>query len=215
MTYKFEIFDFDGTIVDTGPGITNAVGHALERLGLGRNTLEFRKRFVGPPLTGAFEEYCGIDHDSAVRAVEYFREYYVDRGIHEAEPYEGIPDAVRSLSESGRILSVASSKPMVFVEQLLERFGIRDCFSVVLGSGLDGSLTDKSEAVKLVVSKLGASSHDCVMVGDRRFDIIGAKTNGLFSVGVSYGYGSYEELEEAGADRIVNSVEELREFLLQ
>ena len=215
MTYKYVIFDFDGTLVDTGPGITNAVGHALEKMGLGRKTLEFRKKFVGPPLTDAFEEYCGIDRESAVRAVGYFREYYADRGIYESEPYCGIRDAVRSLAASGKILAVASSKPMIFVEQLLERFEVRDCFSVVLGSGLDGSLTDKAEAVKLTLSKLAADEGDCVMVGDRRFDIIGAKANGIFSVGVSYGYGSYCELEEAGADIIVNSVDELLELLLQ
>ena len=206
---KFILFDFDGTITDTGEGIIKGVEYALVKMGKDPGTEDDRRRFVGPPLRQAFERFCDMDTPTATEAVRVYREYYSEIGLFEACLYDGIADQLRRLKENGAKIAVASSKPTIFINRLIEYFEIEDLFDFVAGSELDGRNTDKAAVIEIAMKYLGANKEDTVMVGDRNHDIIGAKKHGIVSVGVLYGYGSREELTATDADRIAENVSEL------
>lgn len=216
---KYFLFDLDGTLTDPKEGITTCVQYALHSLGIEEPDLDRLESFIGPPLKDSFMEFCGMDEEQAQAAVKKYRERFNDKGLYENEIYPGIAPMLQMLSEKGFRLAVASSKPTVFVEKILEHFGIRQYFKVVVGSELDGSRTSKDQVVMEALRQLfGAKPilyHEVYMIGDRRFDVEGARAMKVESVGVTYGYGGMEELREAHADYIVESVEELREFLLR
>ncbi|MDY2938371.1 MAG: HAD-IA family hydrolase [Fusicatenibacter sp.] len=206
------LFDLDGTLTDSGPGITRCVQYALQSFGIEEPDLKKLECFVGPPLKESFMKYGGLDDDQAEKAVEKYRERYQDTGIFENEVYEGIPELLQFLKERGKILAVASSKPEVYVERILEHFQLRDYFTVVSGAELDGRRTKKAEVIEEALRRLGCSRkrQNVVMVGDRLQDVEGASSCGLLCVGAAYGYGGREELETAGAARVCDTVEELR-----
>ncbi|MBR5453747.1 MAG: HAD hydrolase-like protein [Clostridia bacterium] len=210
---KFILFDFDGTITDTGEGIINAVEYTLVKMGKDPGSEADRRRFVGPPLRQAFERFSDMDTPTATEAVRVYREYYRETGLFEASLYDGVTEQLRRLRESGAVTAVASSKPTIFINKLIEHFGITDLFDFVAGSELDGTHTDKAEVIAIAMEHLGAAKEDTVMVGDRSHDIIGAKKHGLASVGVLYGYGSREELTESGADAIAAETTELYDII--
>lgn len=216
---KYFLFDLDGTLTDPKEGITTCVQYALHSLGIEEPDLDRLESFIGPPLKDSFMEFYGMDEEQAQAAVKKYRERFNDKGLYENEIYPGIAPMLQMLSEKGFRLAVASSKPTVFVEKILEHFGIRQYFKVVVGSELDGSRTNKDQVVMEALRQLfGAKPilyHEVYMIGDRRFDVEGARAMKVESVGVTYGYGGMEELREAHADYIVESVEELREFLLR
>ncbi len=216
---KYFLFDLDGTLTDPKEGITTCVQYALHSLGIEEPDLDRLESFIGPPLKDSFMEFYGMDEEQAQAAVKKYRERFNDKGLYENEIYPGIAPMLQMLSEKGFRLAVASSKPTVFVEKILEHFGIRQYFKVVVGSELDGSRTSKDQVVMEALWQLfGAKPilyHEVYMIGDRRFDVEGARAMKVESVGVTYGYGGMEELREAHADYIVESVEELREFLLR
>jgi len=216
---KYFLFDLDGTLTDPKEGITTCVQYALHSLGIEEPDLDMLESFIGPPLKDSFMEFYGMDEEQAQAAVKKYRERFNDKGLYENEIYPGIAPMLQMLSEKGFRLAVASSKPTVFVEKILEHFGIRQYFKVVVGSELDGSRTSKDQVVMEALRQLfGAKPilyHEVYMIGDRRFDVEGARAMKVESVGVTYGYGGMEELREAHADYIVESVEELREFLLR
>ena len=216
---KYFLFDLDGTLTDPKEGITTCVQYALHSLGIEEPDLDRLESFIGPPLKDSFMEFYGMDEEQAQAAVKKYRERFNDKGLYENEIYPGIAPMLQMLSEKGFRLAVASSKPTVFVEKILEHFGIRQYFKVVVGSELDGSRTSKDQVVMEALRQLfGAKPilyHEVYMIGDRRFDVEGARAMKVESVGVTYGYGGMEELREAHADYIVESVEELREFLLR
>ena len=216
---KYFLFDLDGTLTDPKEGITTCVQYALHSLGIEEPDLDRLESFIGPPLKDSFMEFYGMDEEQAQAAVKKYRERFNDKGLYENEIYPGIAPMLQMLSEKGFRLAVASSKPTVFVEKILEHFGIRQYFKVVVGSELDGSRTSKDQVVMEALRQLfGAKPilyHEVYMIGDRRFDVDGARAMKVESVGVTYGYGGMEELREAHADYIVESVEELREFLLR
>ncbi len=216
---KYFLFDLDGTLTDPKEGITTCVQYALHSLGIEEPDLDKLESFIGPPLKDSFMEFYGMDEEQAQAVVKKYRERFNDKGLYENEIYPGIAPMLQMLSEKGFRLAVASSKPTVFVEKILEHFGIRQYFKVVVGSELDGSRTSKDQVVMEALRQLfGAKPilyHEVYMIGDRRFDVEGARAMKVESVGVTYGYGGMEELREAHADYIVESVEELREFLLR
>lgn len=216
--YKYLLFDLDGTISDSGPGITRCLQLALKELGIDA-TINELKRFVGPPLKQSFREFYGFNDEQIENAVSLYRATYSTEGIFENEIYPGMADLLKDLHSDGRILLVASSKPLVFVEKVLKHFGVYECFDIVMGSELDGSNDDKLEIIKSALSRyFGTVPNDlseCVMIGDRKFDIDAANAINMPNIGVSYGYGSYEELKEHKACTICNSVEELRKTLYQ
>ncbi len=216
---KYLLFDLDGTLTDPKVGITTCVQYALHSFGIEEPDLDNLEPFIGPPLKESFMNFYQMSEEQAEAAVEKYRERFKDTGIFENKLYDGIPEMLRTLQSKGMFLAVASSKPTVFVERILEHFNIAKFFSVVVGSELDGSRVNKDEVVQEALKRLfkdqPVQKDQVYMIGDRKFDVEGAKALQVESVGVTYGYGSMEELKAAKADYIVRSVEELQKFLLR
>lgn len=212
--YKVILFDLDGTLTESGEGITKSVQYALEKIGKPEENLEKLKVFVGPPLLEQFMKYAQVDLETARQAVVYYRERYAEVGIYENSLYPGVEKMLRALKNKGYRLAVASSKPEYFVTKVLEYFGLTDCFEEIVGSEMDGSRTTKSEVIEEALKRLNMSRRrrEAVMVGDREHDIIGAEACGLDCVAVSYGYGPAEELESAKPLKIVDSADGLLDF---
>ena len=205
------LFDLDGTLTESGEGIMKSVQYALEKLGIIEENQENLRRFIGPPLLESFMNYYGMDQETAAQAVVYYRERYTDKGIFENELYPKIPQLLEILQINDKILGVASSKPEVYVKQILEHFGIDQYFQVIVGSELDGSRTKKPEVIEEALRRLNMQTErdKVLMVGDREHDVSGAISCGLQCIGVAYGYGSREELEKAGAVYVADTVEDL------
>lgn len=212
MKYQVILFDLDGTVTDSGPGIMNSVQYALERFGISRQEKAKLRRFVGPPLTDSFERFYGLSHAEALKAVQYYREYYTAGGIFENSVYEGMQETLQELKANGCKIYLATSKPQVFSDQILEHFGLHVYFDGAVGSFLDGGRTDKAEVIAEVLRQAGITEEmkkQVLMVGDREYDMIGAHKQGIDAAGVLYGYGCQEELEQAGADFIISSPKDL------
>ncbi len=216
---KYLLFDLDGTLTDPKVGITTCVQYALRSFGIEEPDLDRLEPFIGPPLRDSFQKFYGFSPEQAEEAVAKYRERFQDVGIFENQVYDGIPQMLRTLQSKGIHLAVASSKPEVFVRRILEHFQIDQYFEVVVGSELDGTRDNKDEVVREALGRLSGEQpvalEDVYMIGDRSYDVEGARALGVESVGVTYGYGSMEELKEAKADYIVRSVEELQKFLLR
>lgn len=215
MRYEYILFDLDGTVTDSALGITNSVTHALNKYGITVNDRSELNRFVGPPLHDSFKDFYGFSSEDANKAVEYYREYYVDKGIFENIVYDGCEELFQALKENGRTLILATSKPEVFAKQILEYFDLAKYFTYIAGSNLDGTRTKKDEVIKYALESCNIMDlTKSIMIGDREYDILGAKKVGVDSIGVLYGYGDRNELEKADADYIVESVGEIGKILL-
>ena len=214
--YDYILFDLDGTLTDPKQGITGCVQYALHKMGIEEPDADKLTPFIGPPLLDSFHEFYGFNEEQGWQATEYYRERFRVTGWCENEVYPGMERLLADLKASGKKLAVASSKPQEFVEQILVHFGLRPCFDVVVGSGMDGTRTKKEDVVEEALRQLMPENYDAVaMVGDRKFDIAGAKAYHIAGIGVAYGYAAPGELEEAGADVIAETVEELGKILLQ
>lgn len=208
--YQYVLFDLDGTLTDPGEGITNSVAYALEKYGIKVPNRESLYPFIGPPLHESFQKFYGFSEEESMQAVVYYREYYRDRGIYENKVYEGIPEVLQTLRDQGKIILLATSKPEAFAVQILEHFQLLPYFHVVAGATMDGSRVKKGDVIRYALSTGQVSDVSlAVMVGDRRFDIEGARENGFSAIGVRYGYGDQKELAEAGAKEIVGHPSEL------
>ncbi|MCL2352201.1 MAG: HAD-IA family hydrolase [Firmicutes bacterium] len=211
----FILFDLDGTLTDSGPGIINSVRYALDALGVDAPDAEGLKKFIGPGLRTSFMKFCGFDRETAEVAVAKYREYFTVTGIFENKLYPGVPEMLSSLCGNGKSLVLITSKPEVFAKQILEHFDIARRFSFIAGSELNGERSEKAGLIRYAAAGVpGMTAAESIMVGDREHDILGAKAVGLQSVGVLYGYGDESELREAGADYIVKDVPELNDLLL-
>ena len=212
--YRVILFDLDGTLTDSGEGITKSVQYAIEKLGMGEYPLEELRSFVGPPLMEQFMNFFHISQERAKEAVGYYRERYSLVGLYENRPYDGISKLLKELKEQGYLLGVASSKPEYFVDKILQHFSLDSYFDEVVGSELSGQRTSKSEVVEEALRRLGVSDRrqEVVLVGDRKFDVLGARAMGIDCVAVSYGYGDMQELMEVNPVYISKSVEELADF---
>lgn len=212
--YKVILFDLDGTLTDSGEGITRSVQYALEKIGKPEPERQKLNIFVGPPLLEQFQEYAAIDKETAKKAVEYYRERYAPVGIYENELYPGILEMLEELKARGYRLGVASSKPENFVNTVLEHFHMTSYFDQIVGSKPDGGRTDKTAVIEEALLRMGLEKHrnQVIMVGDKEHDVLGARKAGLDCIAVSYGYGTMEELENAHPLKIVNSTEELLDF---
>ena len=208
--YDYFLFDLDGTLTDPGLGITNSVAYALGKYGI---TVEDRRElypFIGPPLRQSFSEFYGFDEEKTKEAVAFYREYFSEKGLFENEVYEGIPEVLSQLKQAGKKLLVATSKPEEFTNRILEHFGLAEYFDFVAGATMDDTRNEKADIIAYALEQIAdADKSKIVMVGDRKFDILGARENGIDSIGVLYGYGSRTELEEAQATHIVEKPEEL------
>lgn len=209
---KYLFFDLDGTLTDSYEGISKSIVYALDSLGYSRPDSALLRACVGPPLTEGFARYFGLTGEKNAAAVNKFRERYHDVGWRENALIDGAEEALRDLKTRGKTLAVATGKPQVFAERILVHFGIRDLFSSVVGSGLDGSLSDKSEELRYAMREVGAPATETAMIGDRKSDVVAAKQCGVFAAGVAFGYAEAGELESAGADIIFRNFRELSAY---
>lgn len=208
------IFDLDGTLTDPMIGITKSVQYALRRYGIEEPDLRKLTPFIGPPLTDSFQKYYSFSPAQAREAVLVYREYFTERGIFENEELPGIREMLNGLRASGKQLFVATSKPELFARRIIRYFQMEDYFLFVGGADMEETRVKKGDVIRYVMEEKKITAETAVMVGDREHDIIGAKENGLESIGVLFGYGSREELEEAGADQIAADAGELLKLLL-
>ena len=233
MTKRYILFDLDGTITDSSEGITKSVQHALKKLGIEENDQAMLRRFIGPPLyqfigpplSESFEKFYGFDKEKALKAVDYYRERYSDKGIYENVLFDGIADMLEGLKSDGYIIALATCKPEIYVPRILEYFDVDKYFDVAVGSELEGGeRRHKNQVIDEVFVRLAAAGladagnlsetkSQSIMIGDRKDDILGAKASGIDSMGVRYGFAEEQELEMAGADYIVETVEDIRKKL--
>ncbi len=217
--YRYVLFDLDGTLTDSREGICKSVQYALVKVGRPAPELKELECFIGPPLKTSFREFYNIVGEEADRAVAFYRERYSDVGKYENMPYEGIADMLQAVRDAGYILAVASSKPELYVEDILKHFDLYDYFHHVVGSDMEGKRGEKEDVIEEVFRRMDLDETKrkelAIMVGDRHFDINGAKHFGLDSVGVTYGFAKDNELTEAGATYVVDTVKELQELLLR
>ena len=210
MTYATVLFDLDGTLIDPKVGITTSVQVALTRFGIQIDDRDLLLSYIGPPLKESFQRYHGLDDAQAVEAIGYYREHFGPKGVFENDLYPGIPELLQALHARGSQLIVATSKPTVYAEQIIDHHGLTGYFDLVVGSNLDHTRVAKTEVIAHALSERPrVASGTVVMVGDREHDVIGARNNGIDAIGVHYGYGTPEELHASGAIAVVHSVEEL------
>lgn len=208
------LWDLDGTLTDPKPGITRAVRHALHAFGIEETDSQKLCAFIGPPLKDSFMAYYGFSPEEADKAVTVYREYFAEKGLFENRVYSGIAPLLRSLADKGRTHVLATSKPTVFAQRILEHFDLAPSFAFIAGSNLDGTRVKKAEVIAYALEGLGTPPlASAVMIGDRHYDILGARELGLDAIGVAYGYGTRRELIEAGASAVAGTVEELGRLL--
>lgn len=199
--YHTVLFDLDGTLTDPGLGITNSVAYALKKWNIEVEDRTTLYKFIGPPLQESFAKYYGLSEQDSWKAIEYFREYFEEKGIFENEVYPGIPELLKALKELGKQVIVATSKPELYAVQILEHFHLKPYFDFVAGASMDEVRVKKADVIDYALQS--CNIHDLsqvVMIGDREHDVLGAKAIGVDSIGVLFGYGGREELETAGAD---------------
>lgn len=203
-------FDLDGTLTDPAVGIVACIQHAVAAMSGPRWADADLRRFIGPPLRESFHEILATADTAAVeRAVRHYRERFGSQGLYENELYAGMPEALARLQRSGHTLWVVTSKAKVYADRIIDHFGLRGHFSCVYGSELSGERGEKVELLAHVLEQERIEPASACMIGDRKYDVEGAKANGLSSLGVLWGYGSRSELEAAGADLIVEALAEL------
>ncbi|EJQ51611.1 HAD hydrolase, family IA [Bacillus cereus BAG6X1-2] len=213
--YTTFLFDLDGTLTDPKEGIINSVLYALKKVGIEELHANELDSFIGPPIQQSFVERYNMSEGEVERAVFYFREYLKQRGLFENNVYEGIPNLLQQLKNTGNRLFVATSKPTVFAKQVLDHFQLTNYFEGIIGSNLEGTRIKKEEIIAHILQTNELNKEEIVMIGDRKHDVIGANHNGIASIGILYGYGSETELTEVGATHIVKDVKELHHFCLE
>ena len=212
---RFLLFDLDGTLTDPAEGITKSVLHALRHFGIEETSKERLLSFIGPPLLETFTREYGLTDEEAWVALRVYREYFADIGLYENAVYAGIPEFLRDAQAAGYELIMATSKPEMYACRLMRHFGLTSYFACIAGSDMAEKRADKAAVILSALSRAGVTDRsETVMIGDRRFDIEGAKAFSMPSVGVLYGYGNREELVNAGADRLAETVEDLRRIFL-
>jgi phosphoglycolate phosphatase len=208
------LFDFDGTLVDPRDGLLDSFEHGLAAVGVSVSDKTELLPLVGPPIRYGFSAYLGLVEPSLGVAVAAFREYLATTGVLEYELYDGIRELLDTLRATGRTLALVTSKPLPFVELVVDHVDLDFEFEAIAAASLDGTVAEKSDLVRLALDRLRVDASEAVMVGDREFDILGARAHDVASVGVLWGFGSRPELEAAGADAIVADVPTLAGVLV-
>ncbi len=227
MRKKYILLDLDGTITDSSEGITKSVQYALEKMGITENDDAVLKRYIGPPLNESFTRFHGLSESDSLKAVSYYRERYAITGIYENRLFDGITDFLSGLKKEGYIVALATCKPEIYVPTILKHFDIEQYFDVAVGSELEGGKRrHKDDVIEEVLkqimdmksiaeSDIALVKADSIMIGDRKDDILGAKDAGIESIGLRYGFAEKDELENAGADYILENVGDILPFLNQ
>ncbi len=208
------LLDLDGTLTDPYTGITRCIIHALEVQGLPVPGSEEQRGWIGPPLQITFRDYFArLGRGDADLAIESYRERFSHTGMYENAVYAGVPEMLERLAGNGRTMFLATVKPTVFAERIVEHFGLARWLQRSYGSELDGTRIDKVDLLQYMIEQEGLDPADSAMVGDRHNDMEAARYHGMRAIGVLWGYGSREELVEAGAEELATSPEELVELL--
>lgn len=210
---KYILFDLDGTLTDPQEGITNSIKYALEFYKIHETDYEKLLKFIGPPLVESFKENYGFDDKKAFEAVIKYREYFLDKGMFENKIIENIDELLEKLYMDEKTNIIVTSKPESMAKDIARHFKIDKYFYDICGATLDEKLSKKIDILKMAVEKNAIDIKNAVMIGDREFDVLAAKHMNMNSIGVLFGFGSREELENAGADIIVESVDELYNVL--
>ena len=218
LRYPTVLFDLDGTLTDPRVGITRGVQAALASVGVAVEDPDTLVAYIGPPIHDGLAELHGVAPADIDPAVAVYRSYYREQGMYENELHEGVPELLDRLVDAGAVLAIATSKPDTVAVDILDHFGLLAPFRFVGGASMDGIRRTKADVVEHTLDAIGAgapaSRQATVIVGDRRHDIDGAKAAGIASIGVRWGYAHPGELEAAGADEIVGTVDELQAALI-
>ena len=215
MSFEYIIFDLDGTLTEPEEGITRSIEYALNKMGILVDSRKSLVKYIGPPLIPAFCEDFGMTEGEAKQALYYYRERFILKGMYENSVYDGIKELLAALKKEGRKLLLATTKPKSQAMAILDYFSLTEYFDITEGASEDGKIVEKADVIKVALSAIPEIDiKKTVMIGDRKYDIHGAKSHNIKSVGVLYGYGDKEELERAGADYIVKSVDELYKLLI-
>lgn len=213
---QYILFDLDGTLTESAPGIINSLKYALDRLGVQDYDRAILNKFIGPPLAVSFEKFFGFKGEKCNNAIKIYREYFSEKGLFENAVYPGVEDMLDTLKSAGLKLAVATSKPEVYARRILDKFGLSKYFEVICGIPLDNEHMTKAQVIARAINELGAANKQAaLMVGDRDYDVAGAHQNGIECLGVTYGYGSRAELEGAGAEYIAVSAENTAELIIK
>ena len=211
--YKYYIFDFDGTLVDSSEGIYNSIIFALKEFGIKENDREKLRYFIGPPLFEAFKHIYKVNDDDANWLVAKYRERYKVKGCAESVVYDGVPEMLKALKEKGKKIAIASSKPKQFVDEISQHLGIFDYYDYVSAESFDKTHSSKEELINTVLEHFNnPKKEECLMIGDRFYDIDGAKATGLDSAGALYGLGEEKELTDAGATYLLYNTTDIFDF---
>lgn len=212
---KYILFDLDGTLVDTSAGILQSIKLALDELGVSNINTNDMKCFIGPPLKAGFMEHCGMNLEQASNATKVFRKYYNESGKFVCEPYPQIVQVLESLKQKGYMLAVATSKPTVFAIDILKHLNMEQYFDAIVGSNLDNTRSKKCEVIQYILDTYHIQDlNQVLMVGDKEQDMIGAEICGVHGIGVTYGYGSYEELSSVKNDALLATPWEVHDFVI-
>ena len=214
MRHRVLLFDLDGTLTDPREGITRCVQFALARQNIEVVDRRLLDPFIGPPLMSSFMHFYGMDHASAEQAVADYRERFAHVGMFENDVYPGIERLLAGLQASGRLMFVATSKPWFYARQIIEHFGLDGYFCHVYGSELDGKRSEKHALIAHILREEQIKAADALMIGDRKYDLAGARHNGVASAAVGYGYGSESELRAEEPDYYFRSLDALSAALL-
>ena len=213
--YKYILFDLDGTLTNPEIGITTCVMYALEKFNIKVEDRKELRPFIGPPLKYSFQTYYGLSETDSEQAVKYYRERFSVKGLYENEVYDGVENMLQQLKKSGKIVVLATSKPEEYAIKILKHFNLYEYFDFVVGATMDGSRGEKADVIRYALEIGGiADKSKVVMIGDRNYDIHGAKENGLDSIGVLFGFGDSEELTTAGANYIAETVEDILKYIM-
>ena len=213
---KILLFDLDGTVIDSGEGVKNSVLYALEKMGYPALDKADMDPFLGPPLVYSFHHFAHVPEAECAEAVRLYREYYQKSGaMFQYRLYDGMPELLRDCRAAGYKTAIATSKPQPYAIELMHHAGIFEYLDHIIGADLDEKTrAKKSEVIEAVLEESGAMRSETLMIGDRKYDVLGAKEAGVESLGITFGYGDRAELCEAGADYVLDTVDELRKFLL-
>ena len=216
MSYKHILFDLDGTLTDPALGITNSIMYALRKQGIAPPDRRRLYCCIGPPLMDAFMEMWGFSREKAAQALSDYREYFSKNGLYQNEVYAGIPELLKALTQNGSKLYLATSKPEIFAKKILTHFDLAQYFTFIAGNTLSEGRPKKYDVIKYLMEQCPEiTPQNSVMIGDRKYDVAGAHEAGICCIGVLFGYGSYEELQEAGAENIAQTVPALTSLLLE
>ncbi len=208
------VFDLDGTLTDSALGIINTIKYSLDKMNVDYSNVNLNT-FIGPPLLDSYMNELGMTKKDALKAIDYYQERFSTIGKFENKVYDGIIEMLEKLKSVGYTLLIATTKPEIFAIEIAKHFNFYNYFDVITGGSLDQKLSDKAEILDIALNRNNTDRSSAIMVGDRMHDVIGAHKNNLSCIGITYGYGTKQELTDSKADYILNSPSQVADFLIK